>query len=184
MIELRIPRAALLWTAAVGFALAGATSNAADRPGTLQVAAASSATDPNVKEIANYKLTMDAVRKFAQASKTMKQYEKDHPELNQDEEDDNDDDSASLDDMEAKLASVPAARKAIEAAGLSVREYVVITFAMLQSAISQYAIEQGADPAKIARDAGVHPANVTFYKEHKAEIEALTADMKEAETDE
>jgi hypothetical protein len=184
MIELRIARA-LLCTAALGLTLAGATSNAADRPATLHVAAASSATDPALKEIANYKLTMDAVRKFAQASKTMKQYEKDHPELNQDdEEDDNDDDSASLDDMEAKIASIPEARKAIEGAGLSVREYVVITFAMLQSAISQYAIEQGADPAKIARDAGVHPANVTFYKEHKAEIEALTADMKEAETDE
>ena len=188
MSELRIPRGALLLASAVGIALAGTASGAADRPATSHVAAASpsgtkASEDRDLKEIANYKLTMDAVRKFSQASRSMKKVEKKNPgseEEDNDNDDDDDDknDSESLADTEAKLSSIPAARNAIEAAGLSVHEYVLITFAMLQSAVAQYAIEQGADPAKIARDAGIHPANVTFYKEHKAEIDALSAGMK------
>ena len=188
MSELRIPRVSLVGTAAIGIAIAGVAFGAADRRPELHVAAAapvatkSSTADADVKEIASYKLTMDAVRKFSQASRTMKQLEKKHADDEEDDEsaDDSDDakDSESLADTEAKIASIPEARKAIEAAGLSVHEYVVITFALLQSAISQYAIGQGADPAKIARDAGIHPANVTFYKEHKAEIDALNADKE------
>jgi hypothetical protein len=171
--------------AAMGIALTSATSSGSEPAVVPHLAAASSSTtkggaaDKDVKEISNYKLTMDAVRKFAQASKTMKQVEKKHSDDDQDDEDSDDsENSQSLADTEAKLASVPEARKAIEGAGLSVHEYVVITFALLQSAIAQYALEQGADPAKIAHDAGIHPANVTFYKEHKAEIDGLNAEMK------
>jgi len=183
-------RGALVWTTAMAVALASGTCIGAEQPAVIHVAAASSAAkssaaDADVKEVASYKLTMDAVRKYAQASRTMKQLEKKHSDDEQEDQDeqdnqDSDDDgnSESLADTEAKLASIPEARKAIEGAGLSVHEYVVITFALLQSAISQYAMEHGADPAKIARDAGIHPANVTFYKEHKAEIDALNADMK------
>jgi hypothetical protein len=188
MSELRTAKGALLWATAAGIVFAGAVSGAAEPPATFHVAAAAPSTtkaseDRDLKEIASYKLTMEAVRKFSQASRTMKQLEKKSPKHEQDgedeDEDDNDDaDSESLADTEAKLSSMPAARSAIEAAGLSVHEYVVITFALLQSAVAQYALEQGADPAKIARDAGIHPANVTFYKEHKAEIDALSASMK------
>lgn len=178
MRDIKSPRGPMLFVAAAAILLAGVTSRA-NPSAALHLAAASpskpNAADPDVKEIANYKLTMDAVRKFAQASRTMKQLGKKHSEDDQDDQEDDSDNSESIDDMEAKIASEPAARKAIEAAGLSVREYVVITFALLQSGIAQYAVDQGADPAKIARDAGINPANVTFYKEHKAEIEALDA---------
>jgi hypothetical protein len=198
MRDVRTPRSALLFIAAVGIVFGCAESNGAERPTISRSAAAAptatkASEDRDLKEVSSYKLTMDAVRKFAQASRTMKQLEKQRSNAEQDAADDaNDaddaddadadsadaDDSKSLADTEAKLASMPEARKAIEGAGLSVHEYVVMTFALLQSGVAAYAIEQGADPAKIARDAGIHPANVTFYKEHKAEIDALTAGMK------
>jgi hypothetical protein len=176
---MRNRRTVLVSAIVLGIAFAGSGS-AADKPATLRLAAAPSSTkaDPDMKEIANYKLTMDGVRKFAQANHTMEQLKKDHPELDKEDDDSDDKDSQSLDAMEAKLNSVAPARNAIEKAGLSVREYVVMTFALLQSGIAQYAIDQGADPAKVARDAGINPSNVTFYKEHKAEIEALNMGSK------
>jgi len=54
-----------------------------------------------------------------------------------------------------------------------VRQYAVITMALFQAAFAQYAVEQGADPAKVAREAGVNPANIRFIKDHKAELEKL-----------
>ena len=75
--------------------------------------------------------------------------------------------------MTARIESNPVARKAVEAAGLSARQYVVITMALFQASLAQYAVDQGADPGKIARETGVNPANIGFVKEHKAELEQM-----------
>jgi hypothetical protein len=66
-------------------------------------------------------------------------------------------DNESLDEMAVRIESIPIARKAVEAAGLSARQYVVITMALFQASLAQYAVDQGADPGKIARETGVNP---------------------------
>ena len=75
--------------------------------------------------------------------------------------------------MTARIESNPVARKAVEAAGLSARQYVVITMALFQASLAQYAVDQGADPGKVAGETGVNPANIRFVKEHKAELEQM-----------
>jgi hypothetical protein len=126
--------------------------------------------DADLRELSRYELTMSDVRKFAAANAALAQ----HPEAERDEDqDDGDTDDESLDELAARIGRVPEARKAIEEAGLTVRQYAVITMALFQAAFAQYAVEQGADIDKVARDAGVNPANIRFVKEHKAELEKL-----------
>ncbi|HTU64963.1 MAG TPA: hypothetical protein VMF52_03345 [Steroidobacteraceae bacterium] len=122
--------------------------------------------DADLRELSRYELTMTDMRKFAAANANLAKTERN-------EDDEGGSDKESLDDMAARIAKIPEARKAIEAAGLTPRQYAVITMALFQAAFAQYAVDQGADPAKVARDAGVNPANLRFVKEHKQELEKL-----------
>jgi len=44
---------------------------------------------------------------------------------------------------------------------------------LFQASLAQYAVDQGADPGKVAGETGVNPANIRFVKEHKAELEQM-----------
>lgn len=126
--------------------------------------------DADLRELSRYSLTMTDVRKFAAANAELAK----HPKAAQDEDEEaGGGDGESLDEMAARIGRIPEARKAIEGAGLTVRQYAVITMALFQAAFAQYAVEQGADINKVAKDAGVNPANIRFVKEHKAELEKL-----------
>ena len=126
--------------------------------------------DADLRELSRYQLTMADVRKFEAANANLAK----QPKAEQDDEDaENENDNESLDEMAARIESNPIARKAVEAAGLSARQYVVITMALFQAFLAQYAVDQGADPGKIARETGVNPANIRFVKEHKAELEQM-----------
>lgn len=127
--------------------------------------------DADLRELSRYTLTMADIRKYAAANANLAKHPK--AEENEDGEDDEDSDNESLDVMAARIAKIPEARKAIEAAGLTPRQYAVITMALFQASMAQFAVEQGADPAKVARDASVNPANIRFVKENKAELEKL-----------
>jgi len=124
--------------------------------------------DADLRELSRYQLTMADVRKFAAANANLAK----HPKVEQGD-DDAEDENESLDEMAARIESNPVARKAVEAAGLSARQYVVITMALFQASLAQYAVDQGADPGKVAGETGVNPANIRFVKEHKAELEQM-----------
>jgi hypothetical protein len=128
--------------------------------------------DADLRELSRYTLTMADIRKYAAANANLAK----HPKAEQEDEDSEDDegsDNESLDEMAARINKMPEARKAIESAGLTARQYAVITMALFQASMAQFAVEQGADPAKVARDASVNPANIRFVKENKAELEKL-----------
>jgi hypothetical protein len=128
--------------------------------------------DADLRELSRYQLTMADIRKFEAANASLAE----HPKAEHDDDDAEDQDKGdneSLDEMAARIESNPIARKAVEAAGLSARQYVVITMALFQASLAQYAVDQGADPGKIARETGVNPANIRFVKEHKAELEQI-----------
>ena len=135
-------------------------------------AQAAGGSDADLRELSRYTLTLADVRKYAAANANLAK----HPKAGQEDEDSEDDDdngNESLDEMAARINEMPEARKAIEAAGLTARQYAVITMALFQASMAQFAVEQGADPAKVARDASVNPANIRFVKENKAELEKL-----------
>jgi hypothetical protein len=129
--------------------------------------------DADLRELSRYQLTLAEVRKYAAANANLAK----HPKVAEDEdaEGDSDEDTSdeSLDGMAARIGKIPEARKAIESAGLTVRQYAVITMALIQASMAQFAVDSGADPAKVARDAGVNPANMKFVKEHKAELQKM-----------
>ena len=180
--DVKVVRRGAFSLAAVGAVLAlvvgsiGDKATAASQAPKATAKAENSAQDADLRELSNYKLSMAAVNKYAQAARSLKRLEKEQPDLALDEGEDEDDDAAdsdSIDSMAAHLQSIPQARAAIEAAGLSTREFVVIPLALFQAGMAQYAIEQGADPKKVMADAHIHPANIDFIKKHKAELEAL-----------
>ncbi len=133
--------------------------------------------DADLRELSRYTLTMADIRRYAAANANLAKQPK--AEEDEDSEDDESSDNESLDQMAARIAKMPEARKAIEAAGLTPRQYAVITMALFQASMAQFAVEQGADPAKVARDASVNPANIRFVKEHKAELEKLKSPSSE-----
>lgn len=136
-----------------------------------QQAHAAGGGDADLRELSRYTLTMADIRKYAAANANLAKLPK--AEENEDSEDDEDSDNESLDQMAARIGKMPEARKAIEGAGLTPRQFAVITMALFQASMAQFAVEQGADPAKVARDASVNPANIRFVKENKAELEKL-----------
>ncbi len=136
-----------------------------------QQAQAAGGGDADLRELSRYTLTMADIRKYAAANANLAKLPK--AEENEDSDDDEDSDNESLDQMAARIGKMPEARKAIEGAGLTPRQFAVITMALFQASMAQFAVEQGADPAKVARDASVNPANIRFVKENKAELEKL-----------
>jgi hypothetical protein len=137
-----------------------------------QQAQAAGGGDADLRELSRYTLTMADIRKYAAANAILAKHKKAEQE-DEESEDDDDNGNESLDEMAARINKMPEARKAIEAAGLTSRQYAVITMALFQASMAQFAVEQGADPAKVARDASVNPANIKFVKENKAELEKL-----------
>ena len=128
--------------------------------------------DADLQELSRYQLTIVDLRKYAAANANLAKQPK-AEQGDDDAEAEDEGDNESLDVMAARIESNPIARKAVEAAGLSARQYAVITMALFQASLAQYAVEQGADPGKIARETGVNPANIRFVKEHKAELEQM-----------
>ncbi len=129
--------------------------------------------DADLRELSRYVLTLADVRKYAAANANLAKHKKAEQDDEESEDDDDSNGNESLDEMAARINKLPEAREAIEAAGLTARQYAVITMALFQASMAQFAVEQGADPAKVAKDASVNPANIRFVKENKTELEKL-----------
>ena len=115
-------------------------------------------------EIQRYTLTETALSKYTEAASNLASLP------GACEDDDSESDSQSLDAMVAKLESVPGAKAAVQAAGMTSREYVVFTFSVLQNGLAAWAASQpgGSLPP------GVSKANVDFVTKHEAELEKIT----------
>ena len=132
------------------------------------------AGDAEVRELSRYQLTMAKIRQLAAAQENMERFAQQHPELARGADTASSDLSdLSLDDIEAQVERFPAGRKAVEDAGLSAREYALITVALFQASLGQILVQQGANPDSVAREGGIHPSNLRFVKEHEAELAKL-----------
>lgn len=160
--------------------LAGACGKKADTKGDAnvpEVAAAgvpdvpSGSSDVDTRELERYQLTMADFRKWAAVQEKSQAYAQQHPEIAKDKESSKFPDS--LDEIEALVERNPEARRLVESSGLSVHQYAVITFAILQASIGQLLVQQGQTPDSVAREFSIHPANVTFVKDHEKEIAKL-----------
>jgi transposase-like protein len=177
MFTSRLSQAAALFALAFLAGACGKKADSSDDDNAPEVSAAgvpdvaSGSDDAETRELARYQLTMDKVRKMSVAAEKLKQLEREHPELaKQRDTASSKEMELSIDEIEARVERMPAARKAIEDAGLTVREYAVATLVFLQAMVGQMMIQQGQSPDSVARELGMNPANLRFVKEHEAEL--------------
>jgi hypothetical protein len=82
---------------------------------------------------------------------------------------DDEENTGTIAEAVAKIDAMPGAKAAITSSGMTAREYVVFSFAILHNGLAAWAVSQpgGKLPP------GISQANVDFYKKHAAEIESL-----------
>ena len=148
-------------------------SAAADSSGQIAPVPTPAGHEPTANDIANYKLDMDKMRKYAVAMKGFAVLEKN--------------DSSAAEAMGthpnettaqaiARLESNPAAMRVLRDAGLSAKDYVWITAAWVQAAGTQAVLESSKD-SKLPE--GQNPQNIEFLRAHRAELEAMTKDFEQ-----
>ena len=101
-------------------------------------------SNADLRELQRYTLTLADVRKYAAANETLAKLPKPAPKEEEEENDDEDSNDESLDDMVKRMEAVPGARKAIEGAGLTVRQYLVSTYGVDESRLQA----KGFGPSK------------------------------------
>ena len=132
--------------------------------------------DADLRELEGYRLTMEDVNRWGAANASFARLAEKLKAENPDAGEDDGEElgpNATFDDMEASVGHVPGAREAAEEAGLSLHEYVVISWALMQARVADMAVEQGANAKELAAKAHIHPDNLSFVREHRAEIEKL-----------
>jgi hypothetical protein len=126
--------------------------------------ALSLADDRDAQEISRYVLTAAALTKYANAVENLRPLSSQIANC-----DDEGDGAGSIGEMVARIDRAPAVKAAIQSAGLTAREYVVFGFAVFQTGMAVWALEQpgGKLPP------GTSQANVAFYKANRAKIEGI-----------
>lgn len=137
-------------------------------------ALAQGASDQDAAEINAYALSVAGLEKYRQATANLAQLGE---ALSQRCDEDQDD--QSLDAMGAEIRGIPGATEAIESAGMPVREYVVLTWAMVQAGFAAWGLDQpgGELPP------GVSMANVEFFRAHEAEFQEAASLVEPYECD-
>jgi hypothetical protein len=141
---------------------------------TPAVAGAQNFSDRDAKEVADYVLTDAAVAKYTQAVRKLQ------PVMDQLPQDcEHGEGSQTLKGMAARMDGVPEVKAALKAAGMTSREYLLFSFSLFQNGMAAWALEQpgGALPP------GTKPANVNFYRAHKADLEKLGELTREMDCD-
>lgn len=150
----------------------GATASAA--PAAAPAAASPARPDnPTSEDISNYPLDMDKMRKLATTMSLTADAEKRGERFNA---------KASNDETAgqtiARLEGDAKLRAILGKVGWSARDYVWTTAAMLQASMLDATL--AADPSAIVPP-GHSRRNIDFVREHKAEIEKMTAGMSAIE---
>src|SRR5689334_2297717 len=159
-------------------------STAASAPATT----ASTKGDAELADVQSYKLSMDKIDKMLAAQRILaakaKAMTPAEREAMQARGESSSDPSASLDDMARKIDGEPMLRDAIHQAGLSSREYVLITMSMMQTGMADGVLKMRPkdNQDSLIREMKANSDNIKFYREHEAEITAKTkaieAEMK------
>lgn len=161
---------------ALGTACAG---DAADASRSASASAATASGGDDLAELAEYRLTMRDVERWHEAQRNFLSALQRDPSLmdRMREQGADADDDMSLDALEARYRAIPEVRAAIENADLDVRQFSVITFALMQASFAQGAVDMGADRDTVLARTGISPANLDFVRDNRAELERLQGEL-------
>jgi hypothetical protein len=163
----------LTLVAAIGLASLACTSEApqSDTAASLDppmaVGSTKAASDP-LADVQNYRLTSEDLRKYVESRKNLDQVGRDHAEL----EPATHINVNEFDTLEARIDANQHLRKAIADAGLTTRQFLVLSWVVLNTSFASLASDQ--DAAAMLSQARVHPDNLTFFRQHKSELDALS----------
>lgn len=149
----------------------------------------SQSADEMLGDVADYELTMEKIDRYmavqrSLATKAAAMSPAEREAFKQRNDSGDSDEGGDIDAMTAKLEREPMMRDAIREAGLSPREFTMITLAMLQSAMAASVLQMrpNDDQDSLAREMKANPKNIKFMQEHQAEIQRkqqeLAAEMK------
>lgn len=180
----RLSGAAAFVAAAV--VLAGAACARRDAGGARDSASSSSAAaagstssgvtrGDDLQRLQDFTLTMPKMDQWYAAMRNVASVAKTHPELRDRFASDG---SLSIDQETARIEAMPEFRKAINDAGMSVRDFEMVMWTTLQAGMAQGAIDAGANRDSVLRSAGVNPENLAFLKAHGAELQVKQKQME------
>ena len=154
---------------------------------TTSAPSGSSSGEADLADVQNYKLSMDKIDKYIAAQraltakmKSMSQAERDAIEARNEARNEGGGSNASLDDMARNIEREPMMNNAIRSAGLSAREFALITISMMQTAMASSVLQMRPkdNQDSLIREMKANPDNIKFYREHEAEITKKTADLQ------
>ena len=129
-------------------------------------------TDPDFREVRDFHLTMDEVSKYASATTNLKKLADSTPGLKESMESENDE--KNIGDMVRGLEKYPQAVTAIRSAGMSSREYVVMSMTLMQTVIAVGLKKQGLGKEYPAGT--INPQNVAFVEQNYDKLRKLLED--------
>ena len=138
-------------------------------------------------DISEYRLTMDKMNKFFEAQRNLgiaasklSPAEREAMEAKNEAEGSD----GSLDQMVKRIEDNKMANDAVREAGLSAREFTMISLAMMQAAMAASVLQMRPNDNQdsLAREMKANPDNIKFMRDNQAEMtrrqEALAAEMK------
>ena len=143
-----------------------------------------SSADADLREIASYQLTMDKVNKWFDAQRNMAIKVKAMTPAERETLGARSSVTGGMGDMAARIEANPALNAALRDAGLTAREYATLTMAMVQSGMAASVLKMRPkdNQDSLVREMKASMANITFMREHEAELtrkqQAMEAEMK------
>lgn len=179
---------AFLFTSACGSNDDAASGDSAATGGT----ATAQSAEEDLEDVGEYRLTMDKVDKYFEAqlniarrAASMSPAERQAMEAEAEAEgDDGGIGSGSLDDMARKMEQNPVFKGALRDAGLTGREFAVLSASMMQSAMAAGVLQMRPNDNQdsLAREMKANMDNIRFMRENEAELvrkqQALAAEME------
>jgi hypothetical protein len=137
-------------------------------PFALAQPAAAQAAGKDLAEISAYTLTMPKYKQYIAATQNLTDAAAANPESTVEGP------AGSIDDIVTKISAIPPAKNAITSAGLTVRDFLVMQGALMQTGMA-YAMmkEYNISKDSVVKTAKVNPANLDFYANNEAEIKRL-----------
>jgi len=128
--------------------------------------------DPDLQRVAHFRLDDQVMAKYTKAQQALMQAAKAHPELG---DQDDPGDAQTIDETVARLDRQPVFRAALASAGMSTTDYVLCSFALLQSGLYAWGVQMDGQKMWAKIPPGIPTENTRWVIAHKAEMEKLKA---------
>jgi len=135
-------------------------------------AAPPKAEDPDLQRVAQFRLDDQVMAKYMKAQQALMQAAKTHPELEAQEDPG---DAETLDETVARINKQPVLRAALASAGMGATDYVLCSFAVLQSGVYAWGVQSEGQKMWAKIPPGIPTENTRWVIAHKAELEKLKA---------